>query len=96
MGLEMKSPSRPPFWTSCCPDAPLHRLHWGPEVSTAEKIETSELVVKSKIKALIADGDMRASADIWDEVGHIVARSVKKAMGRAQANGRKTVKASDF
>ena len=62
----------------------------------AEKIDKSDLIVKSKIKALIADGDMRASADIWDELGHIVASSVKKAVGRAKANGRKTVKASDF
>jgi hypothetical protein len=61
-----------------------------------ERIDPADLVVKSKVRVLFAEADMRASADVWNEVGHQVTRAVKSAIRRAKANGRKTVKASDF
>ena len=62
----------------------------------AEKFERSEFIVKSKVKALFKEAGMNVSADAWDAIGHQVTRNVKQAIGRAQANGRKTVRASDF
>ena len=62
----------------------------------AERIEPSDLIVKSKVKALFAEQDMRVSAEVWNELGHQVTRAVKVAMRRAKANGRKTVKGHDF
>lgn len=61
-----------------------------------KKIELSEFVVKSKVRALLKEAGMRASDEIWDELGHRVTRSVKIAIQRAEANGRKTVKACDI
>ena len=61
-----------------------------------EKIELSEFVVKSKVKALIKEAEMNASAEIWEELGHRVTRAVKIAIQRAKANGRKTVKGCDI
>ncbi len=60
------------------------------------RIDPADLIVKSKVKTIIAEADMRASADIWNELGHEVTRTLKAAIRRAQANGRKTVKAADF
>ncbi len=61
-----------------------------------EKIEPADMVVKSKVKTLFAEADMRVSQEVWNEIGHRVTRSVKEAIRRAQANGRKTVKGMDF
>lgn len=62
----------------------------------ADKIEPSDLIVKSKAKTLFAEADMRVSQEIWNELGHEVTRTIKAAIRRAQANGRKTVKGMDF
>jgi histone H3/H4 len=60
------------------------------------RVEPSDLVVKSKVRVIISEADMRVSDEIWNELGHTVTRKVKEAIRRAKANGRKTVKASDF
>ena len=60
------------------------------------KIEPAELIVKSKVRTLFSEADMRVSDEIWNEVGHTVTRKVKEAIRRAKANGRKTVRAHDF
>ena len=62
----------------------------------ADKIEPSDLIVKSKVKALFAEAEMRVSQEVWNELGHSVTRAVKTAIRRAKANGRKTVKGMDF
>jgi len=62
----------------------------------ADKIELSELIVKSKVKVLFKEAGMNVSADVWEELGHKVSRAVKIGISRAQANGRKTVKAIDL
>ncbi len=61
-----------------------------------EKITPADVIVKSKLKVLIAEADMRASNEIWNEVGHEVTRTLKAAIRRAKENGRKTLRACDF
>lgn len=65
-------------------------------MAESEKFARSEFVVKAKVKMLFKEAGMNASADVWDAVGHQVTRAVKQAIGRAQANKRKTVRGSDF
>jgi histone H3/H4 len=60
------------------------------------RVDPAELIVKSKVRLLISETDMRVSDEIWKELGHTVTRKVKEAVRRAKANGRKTVKAIDF
>jgi hypothetical protein len=65
-------------------------------MSEIEKIKPADFVVKSKIKVLLKEADMNASAEMWDELGHHVTHAIKAAITRAQANKRKTVKACDL
>jgi len=51
-------------------------------------------VVKSAIRGLLKG--MRASEDFFKGLDATVADSVKKAIGRAKANGRKTVRGCDL
>lgn len=60
------------------------------------KIDPAEFVVKAKVKTIIKEAGMNASAEIWNELGHTITRTLKRAIARAQANGRKTVKAQDI
>jgi len=62
----------------------------------ADRIEPSDLIVKSKLRALFSEAEMRVSDEVWNEIGHGVTRSVKEAIRRAKANGRKTVRGADF
>jgi len=62
----------------------------------SEKVVPAELIVKAKVRTLLKEADMRVSDDAWNELGHQVTRSVKSAIRRAKANGRKTVRGSDF
>ncbi|MCD6403418.1 MAG: DUF1931 domain-containing protein [Candidatus Aenigmarchaeota archaeon] len=52
------------------------------------------LVVKSKVRELVKD--MRFSGDFFDALDEKVAELVKQAVKRAEANGRKTVRAHDL
>ena len=65
-------------------------------MSQSDLTNPADFVVKSKVKALIAESDMRVSGDAWNDIGHQVTRSIKDAIRRAQANGRKTVRGCDF
>ncbi len=65
-------------------------------MSDSNQINPAEFVVKSKVKAIVAEADMRISGDAWSDLGHQVTRAVKSAIRRAKANGRKTIKGSDF
>ncbi len=60
------------------------------------KLDPADVIVKAKVKLLIKEAGMNTSAEIWTELGHTVTKTVKRAIARAQANGRKTVKASDI
>jgi len=62
----------------------------------SDSINAQEFIVKSKVKVLIKEADMRISADAWNSLGHQVTRALKQAIRRAKANGRKTVNDSDF
>ena len=54
------------------------------------------LVVGSKIKALIKTHNMKCSGDLMDAISISVAESLAKAVVRAQANKRSTVRPSDL
>jgi len=52
------------------------------------------LVVKSAVKKLLKG--MRVSGDFWKEMDERVSWKVKRAIERAKANTRKTVRAADL
>jgi len=52
------------------------------------------LVVKSKLKDVV--GEMNISGDVAEALSEEVANLLKKAAQRAEANGRKTIKAKDL
>ena len=60
------------------------------------KMDPADFVVKAKVKTLIKEAGMNTSGEIWTELGHTVTKTIKRAIARAQANGRKTVKATDI
>ncbi len=64
-------------------------------MSDIDKTPPSDFIVKSKVRDLFREADMKASADVMDELGYRVTRSVKRAIARAKANGRKTVRSHD-
>ena len=53
-------------------------------------------VVASKLKDLVKKHDMMSSGDLADAVSAMVEGAVEKAVKRAKANGRKTVRAEDL
>jgi histone H3/H4 len=56
--------------------------------------EKKSLVVKSAIKGLLKN--VRISSDFWAALSDRVAWKVKRAVERAKANGRKTVRGYDL
>ncbi|MEM5879592.1 MAG: DUF1931 domain-containing protein [Candidatus Aenigmatarchaeota archaeon] len=52
------------------------------------------VVVKSAVRGLLKG--MRASEDFWKAIDAAVTADVKKAIERAKANGRKTVRGCDL
>ncbi len=65
-------------------------------MTDSNQINPAEFIVKSKVKTLVAEADMRIAGDAWSDLGHQVTRAVKSAIRRSKANGRKTIKACDF
>lgn len=57
---------------------------------------TELLVVTSKVKEAISKADMNCSSDTPDALSSVVEFKIKKAVERAKANGRKTVRPEDF
>ena len=53
-------------------------------------------VVASKLKDLVKKHGMMSSGDLADAVSAMLEAAVEKAVGRAKANGRKTVRAEDL
>lgn len=64
-------------------------------MSDGSKINPADFVVKSRVRELLKEAGMNASGDLWDSLGHVVTRTVKVAISRAQANKRKTVRGHD-
>jgi len=58
------------------------------------KKEEKPLYVKSAVRELI--GDFRVSEDFWKALNERIAWKVKRAVERAKANGRKTVRGADL
>ena len=53
-------------------------------------------VVASKLKELVKKHGMMSSGDLADAASAMLESAIKKAVERAKANGRKTVRAHDF
>jgi histone H3/H4 len=61
------------------------------------KAKTGEmLLVVSKVKAALRDHNVNVASDAADALNQFVHTQVTAAAKRAQANGRKTVRAHDF
>ena len=58
------------------------------------KKEAKPLYVKSAVREAV--GDLRVSEDFWGELNKAVEALIKKAVERAKANGRKTVRGADI
>jgi histone H3/H4 len=54
------------------------------------------LVVTSKVKEMIKGKDMNTAGDAVEGLNAVVVKKVDKAIERAKANGRKTVRPEDF
>jgi len=54
------------------------------------------LVVGSKVREVIKKGDMNMSGEFLDALSKKVEGEVKRAIERAKANGRKTVRENDL
>jgi histone H3/H4 len=58
------------------------------------KKEEKALVVKSAVREMV--GDYRVSEDFWGALNKSVGELVRRAVERAKANGRKTVRGADL
>jgi histone H3/H4 len=58
--------------------------------------QAPDLVVKSKVKEVIAAAKCRSSEDVFAAVNGLVAWYLKQAAARAKANGRQTVRGHDI
>jgi histone H3/H4 len=57
---------------------------------------TELLVVQSKVKETISKADMNCSGDLSDALSAVVEKKLHRAVERAKANGRKTVRPEDL
>lgn len=56
----------------------------------------ADLVVKSKVKEVVKEKNFRLSGKALDKLSEVVQWHLNKAMERAEANGRKTIKSADL
>ncbi|MDH5441430.1 MAG: DUF1931 domain-containing protein [Candidatus Bathyarchaeota archaeon] len=54
------------------------------------------LAVKSAVRAQIKKAGMRVAGDLWDALDDKIRGDIKRAVGKARADGRKTVRAADL
>ena len=54
------------------------------------------LAVKSAVRAQIKKAGMRVAGDFWNALDDRIRGDVKRAVERAKADGRKTVRATDL
>ena len=62
----------------------------------AAKKQLEMLLVQSKVKDYVRQSDMMCSSDLVEALNEEVSSLLDKAVARAQANGRKTARASDI
>lgn len=68
-----------------------------PKKKTTKKMTAKEmLLVGSKVKAALKESDVNVSADAIEGLNEWVYLLIEQATKRAEANGRKTVRAHDF
>ena len=60
------------------------------------EIMSEILVVQSKVKEEIGKADMNCSGDLAEALSVVVEHKIKRAIERAKANGRKTVRPEDL
>ena len=65
------------------------------ELSSSEVYRMS-LAVKSAVRAQIKKAGMRVSGDLWNALDDKIRGDIKRAVGKARADGRKTVRAADL
>ncbi len=58
------------------------------------KKEAKPLYVKSAVREAV--GNLRISEDFWEELNKAIGALLKKAVERAKANGRKTLRGADI
>ena len=54
------------------------------------------LAVKSAVRAQIKKAGLRVAGDLWDALDDKIRGDIKRAVGKARADGRKTVRAADL
>ena len=64
--------------------------------SSSKKKDLEVLLVGSKVKAAIKEADCNTGGDALEGLNNWVHWLIGQATSRAQANGRKTVRAHDF
>jgi histone H3/H4 len=57
---------------------------------------TDMLVVQSKVKDVVSAAGMNSSGDLAESLSIVVEKKLIKAVERAKANGRKTVRPEDL
>lgn len=60
------------------------------------KANTEMLIVGSKVKAILKDAGCNTGGDALEGLNHWIHWLIDQAANRADANGRKTVRAHDF
>jgi histone H3/H4 len=53
-------------------------------------------VVTARVKELMKENDMRMSGDAMNAINWMIEEALRKAVKRARANGRKTLKPEDL
>lgn len=53
-------------------------------------------VVASKVKEAISESGLRSSGDLADAFNEMIAHKIDKAIARAKANGRQTIRPEDL
>ena len=61
-----------------------------------KKRKSKPLYVKSVVKEMVGKAKMRISGDFWDALNERIEWKIKRAIQRAKANGRKTVRGADL
>ena len=60
-----------------------------------KKKELEMLLVQSKVKEFVREHEMMCASDLTEALNEAVSQLLEKAIARAEANGRKTARASD-
>lgn len=60
-----------------------------------KKKEREMLLVQSKVKEFVREHEMMCASDLTEALNEAVSQLLEKAIARAEANGRKTARASD-